>query len=52
MRLHPSGDGSIAYELGAHDKAILKLLADIRRLTCFPEPARREIGYTAPWTKR
>jgi hypothetical protein len=39
-------------KLGAHDKAILKLLADIRQLTCFPEPARREIGYTAPWTKR
>lgn len=38
--------------LGAHDTAILKLLAEIRRLTGFPERTRREIGYTADWSKR
>jgi hypothetical protein len=27
----------------------LKLLAEIRRLTQFPEPTRREIGFTAQW---
>jgi hypothetical protein len=35
--------------LAAHDAAILKLLAEIRRLTQFPEPTRREIGFTANW---
>jgi ORF6N domain-containing protein len=39
-------------KLSAHDATILKLLADIRRLTGFPEQPRREIGYTADWTKR
>jgi len=36
-------------ELVIHDAAIQQLLAEIRRLTRFPEPARREIGFTAPW---
>jgi hypothetical protein len=39
-------------KLVAHDTAILKLLAEIRRLTGFPESPRRSIGYTADWTKR
>jgi len=34
-------------KLTMHDAAILKLLAEIRRLTQFPEPARRGIGFTA-----
>lgn len=38
-------------KLSAHDTAILKLLADIRRLTGFPEPTQRGIGYTADWRK-
>jgi hypothetical protein len=33
--------------LTAHEAAILKLLEDIRRLTRFPEPPRRPIGFTA-----
>jgi hypothetical protein len=38
-------------KLTTHDSAILKLLAEIRRLTQFPEPARRGIGFTADWPK-
>ena len=38
-------------KLGAHDVAILKLLAEIRALTGFPESPRREIGYTADWSE-
>ncbi|HRX87844.1 MAG TPA: ORF6N domain-containing protein [Steroidobacteraceae bacterium] len=38
-------------KLTTHDAAILKLLAEIRRLTQFPEPARRGIGFTAEWPK-
>lgn len=34
-------------KLVTHDQAILKLLAEIRRLTRFPEPAARPIGFTA-----
>jgi hypothetical protein len=34
-------------KLAAHDAAIQQLLAEIRRLTQFPEPTRREIGFTA-----
>ncbi|MFT3907203.1 MAG: ORF6N domain-containing protein [Steroidobacteraceae bacterium] len=33
--------------LATHEKAILKLLADIRRLTAFPETPSRPIGFTA-----
>lgn len=36
-------------KLAAHDAAIQQLLAEIRRLTRFPEPAQREIGFTANW---
>jgi hypothetical protein len=36
-------------KLVAHDAAILKLLAEIRRLTQFPETPRRGIGFTAEW---
>jgi hypothetical protein len=36
-------------KLAAHDAAIQQLLAEIRRLTQFPEPTRREIGLTAKW---
>jgi phage regulator Rha-like protein len=36
-------------KLATHDAAILKLLAEIRRLTQFPERPRRGIGFTAPW---
>lgn len=36
-------------KLAAHDTAILKLLAEIRRLTQFPEAPRRAIGFTASW---
>jgi len=36
-------------KLAAHDTAILKLLAEIRRLTQFPEAPRRAIGFTANW---
>jgi len=35
--------------LKQHEAAILKILAEIRRLTRFPEPAGREIGFTASW---
>ncbi len=38
-------------KLTTHDAAILKLLAEIRRLTQFPEPVRRGIGFTADWPK-
>jgi hypothetical protein len=38
-------------KLTAHDAAILKLLAEIRRLTQFPEPTRRGIGFTATWPR-
>ncbi|MEZ5515759.1 MAG: ORF6N domain-containing protein, partial [Steroidobacteraceae bacterium] len=38
-------------KLATNDAAILKLLAEIRRLTQFPEPARRGIGFTAEWPK-
>ena len=38
-------------KLTTHDAAILKLLAEIRRITQFPEPARRGIGFTADWPK-
>jgi hypothetical protein len=38
-----------AGKLAAHDAAIQQLLAEIRRLTQFPEPTRREIGFTAKW---
>ena len=34
-------------KLVTHDQAILKLLAEIRRLTRFPEPTARPIGFTA-----
>jgi hypothetical protein len=36
-------------KLTTHDAAILKLLAEIRRLTQFPAPARPGIGFTAAW---
>jgi phage regulator Rha-like protein len=36
-------------KLAAHDAAIQQLLAEIRRLTQFPEPTRREIGFAAKW---
>ena len=36
-------------KLATHDQAILKILAEIQRLTRFPEPTRRDIGYTAKW---
>lgn len=36
-------------KLATHDAAIMKLLAEIRRLTQFPEGPRREIGFTAKW---
>jgi hypothetical protein len=35
--------------LRQHEAAILRLLAEIRRLTRFPEPVHREIGFTASW---
>lgn len=34
-------------KLATHDAAILRLLAEIRRLTRFPEAPRRPIGFTA-----
>jgi hypothetical protein len=34
-------------KLAVHERAILKILDDIRRLTHFPEPVRREIGFLA-----
>jgi hypothetical protein len=36
-------------KLALHEKAILKCLNDIRRLTRFPEQPRRGIGFTAQW---
>jgi phage regulator Rha-like protein len=36
-------------KLATHDQVIHKLLAEIRRLTQFPESPRRGIGFTAPW---
>lgn len=39
-------------KLAAHDSAILKLLAEIRRLTQFPESTRRGIGFTARWPEQ
>jgi len=38
-------------KLTTHDAAILKLLAEIRRLTQFPESPSRGIGFTAEWPK-
>lgn len=38
-------------KLMTHDAAILKLLAEIRRLTKFPESPSRGIGFTAKWLK-
>ncbi len=37
--------------LALHEKAILKCLDDIRRLTHFPEPVRRSIGFLADHSK-
>ncbi len=34
-------------KLALHEKAILKCLDDIRRLTHFPEPVRRQISFMA-----
>ncbi len=34
-------------KLATHERAILKLLAEIRRLTQFPELPSRPIGFTA-----
>jgi hypothetical protein len=34
-------------KLATHERAILKILDDIRRLTKFPEPVRRGIGFLA-----
>lgn len=39
-------------KLATHDAAILKLLAEIRRLTQFPEAPRRGIGFTAEWPEK
>ena len=36
-------------KLATHDQAILKILAEIQRLTRFPEPTRRGIGFTFKW---
>jgi phage regulator Rha-like protein len=36
-------------KLATHDQAILKILAEIQRLTRFPEPTRRGIGFTSKW---
>ena len=36
-------------KLALHEKAILKCLDDIRRLTRFPERPHRGIGFTAQW---
>jgi ORF6N domain len=38
-------------KLATHERAILKLLEDIRRLTHFPESHGREIGFMADWRK-
>ena len=39
--------GEHGRKLSAHDRTILKLLEDIRRLTHFPEHKARPIGFTA-----
>jgi hypothetical protein len=36
-------------KLASHDQAILKILAEIQRLTSLPEPTKRQIGLTARW---
>lgn len=38
--------GKHGRKLAVHERAILKLLEDIRRLTRFPEPTNRPIGFT------
>ncbi len=38
--------------LTTHEAAILKLLDDIHRLTKFPEPPRRPIGFTADFSDK
>jgi ribosome-associated translation inhibitor RaiA len=43
--------GRHSRRLAEHQTAILQMLRDIRRLTRFPEPVRREIGFTASWRK-
>jgi ribosome-associated translation inhibitor RaiA len=43
--------GRHSRKLAEHQTAILQMLKDIRRLTRFPEPVRREIGFTAGWRK-
>jgi len=43
--------GLQAGKLRQHEAAILELLAEIRRLTRFPEPVHREIGFTAKWDR-
>ncbi len=43
--------GRHSRKLAEHQVAILQMLKDIRRLTRFPEPVRREIGFTADWKK-
>jgi len=44
--------GRHSRKLAEHQTAILQMLQDIRRLTRFPEPIRREIGFTAKWRKQ
>lgn len=39
--------GKHRHKLASHERALLKLLEDIRRLTRFPEPKHRPIGFTA-----
>ena len=41
--------GAHGRKLAAHESAILRILGEIRRLTRFPEPPSREIGFTAQW---
>lgn len=43
--------GRHSRRLAEHQTAILQMLRDIRRLTRFPEPVRREIGFTTSWRK-
>lgn len=38
--------GKHGRKLAVHERTIVKLLEDIRRLTRFPEPTRRPIGFT------
>ena len=38
-------------QLTVHDATISRLLAEIRRLTRFPEASGRQIGFTAPWSE-